>query len=155
MRFFDFKRCKATVMAGVMAALMGVAAALGVPASAQAQTNQIPVTPDFFEGAIVGSGELGTVYSYRWTLFEQGGRMVICGAGYLRDARLNTTIRRMARDGGLVTDTATYPLNLTFFTRVRTLGSLDSAVATCSVTDIPALRAGSVGLTFEAGTFRN
>jgi hypothetical protein len=151
MHFTDFKRLKALAMA----CAVGLGLAVAAPAPAQAQTTQIPVTPDFFEGWIRGDGELGTVYSYRWTLFEQDGRMVLCGAGYLRDARLNTTIRRMARNGGLVTDAQTYPLNLTFFTRVRTLGGLGSAMATCTLTDIPAIRSGSVGLTYEADVFRN
>jgi len=134
---------------------MGFAASVSLAAPATAQEFQVPVTSSFTEGEIQFTGGFGPVYYFMWNATAVEGRVAICGTGYLRDPRLRSTIRDMARDGEFMVGGRVYPIDLRFFSRSRTQNSMASDTANCLVTEAPVPSSGGVRLSFSSGTFRN
>ena len=129
-----------------------------VPApAAMAQTGEFetPVTGEFIPGEINFTGGLGRVYEYRWDLAVIEGRIALCGVGYLRDARLRSTINDMLEGATLSSDTHEVAVDARFFSRARSAGRLDQSTATCRLTNLPVPRSGAIFFSPSRGTFRN
>lgn len=128
---------------------------IGLATPVKAQEFQVPMTPDFNEGEIRFTGGLGAVYTFRWDAIARDGQLAICGTGYLRDNRLRSTIRGMAREAEIQIEGQLVGIDLRFFSRARTVNALQSTAANCRV--IGPLPRGSarIGLRFGSGTFRN
>lgn len=145
-------------MFGVFRSLPAVLASvlwIGVATPVKAQDFQVPMTPNFSEGDIQFTGALGTVYAFRWTAIAAEGQLAICGTGHLRDSRLRSTIRDMARNGEIRVGSQVSSVDLNFFSRARTMNALQSTAANCRI--VGPLPRGNVQilLRFGSGTFRN
>jgi hypothetical protein len=128
---------------------------IGLAAPVMAQDFQVPMSADFNDGEIRFTGELGTVYHFRWDAVAVDGQLAICGTGYLRDTRLRSTIRDMARDGEILVGAQLVRVDLRFFSRARTMNALQSTAANCQVVGPSPRDITSIALRFGAGTFRN
>ncbi|MEM9318714.1 MAG: hypothetical protein AAGA70_06875 [Pseudomonadota bacterium] len=123
--------------------------------SASANEFEMPVTADFYESDIRFTGEFGVVYRFRWYVVPSGDRLAICGIGHFRDGGFMSTVRDMARDATFFVNDQPYPVDLSFFTRVRHQAELQTGTATCRVTPAPVAGARSVGIEYGRGTYRN
>lgn len=132
-----------------------VLACLMAPVAASAQQFQIQVNGAFTETPLAFTGGVADPYTFSWDIIEYQGQLALCGIGYLRDQRFSSTIRSMARDSGLEVDGRMRAVDLTFFTRARSMRDMRTGTATCQVVGpLPSTRA-SIGLQFATGTLRN
>ena len=138
-----------------LVAVVASALWMGLAMPVKAQEFQVPMTAAFNEGVIQFTGGLGTVYTFRWAAIVVDGQLAICGAGYLRDSRLRTTIRDMARDAEIQIGGQPVPVDLRFFSRARTVNALSSTAATCRVIGAAPRGNTQIGLRFGSATFRN
>jgi len=136
-------------------AALSAAVILSATTTAQAQEFGVPVDGNFSEFEIAFTGGLGVVYRGVFDVRAVEGQIAICGVGHLRDSRLRSTIRDMARNGAFILNGQEYPFDMRYFSRARTINSIPSTEATCRLTGVAAPRSGSVNLRFGNGVFRN
>ncbi|WJY20128.1 hypothetical protein QTA57_09430 [Fontisubflavum oceani] len=135
--------------------VVSIAVMLAAPVSAQNSALQVPVTSEFIPGEIQFTGGLGTVYQYRWTMVAVDGQLALCGAGYLRDGRLRSSINDMLEGASLLVGSQVVPVDARFFTRARSARRLDQAVATCQPTGVSANTRETIYFQPDSGSWRN
>lgn len=118
------------------AALATCMTAITAPASALSTDFQVEVTSTFFDGSIRAHG-MPDPYTMRFSFMDRGGRVAICGIGYISDQRLRSNIRRALRGAEVMVDGQVYPVDLTYFAQANTARAVTSGMANCAVTPAP------------------
>ncbi|MEL6954475.1 MAG: hypothetical protein AAFN09_06175 [Pseudomonadota bacterium] len=97
---------------------------------------QIPVDGDFVESGLRNFG-MPDPYTMRVAFMGQEGRIVICGIGFVREARLRSNIRGMLRDAEVTVGGRVYPVDLTFFAQANSAREVETGMANCAITPAP------------------
>ena len=96
---------------------------------AQAQEFEVLVDETFTQSEIEFISGVAPHYTVIYDLRLVNGQVTICGSGYLRDRRFNSTIRDMLRNSTLQVGGRLVSVNLTYFSRAHTRIALRSMPA--------------------------